>query len=202
MFQSSATQFPGVYGRVPQASSLTQLNFTGGTATNHGQSLYLTHTRTAAADLTALVATAPATPWTFTALVGGCVTTDVAGNGEYGVCFSDGTKFVTFGWRWDYVNYYTSLMIRRYTTATSTGTSYLLTPGPGVERHCWMRISDDGTNRITSYSADGYNFVTLHSVTRTDHLTATQYGIYVDPANGGGSSSGAVAMSVKSWLVT
>jgi len=38
----------------------------------------------------------------------------------------------------------------------------------------WFRITDDGTNRICHVSGDGQHFITIHSVGRTDFLTADE----------------------------
>jgi len=46
----------------------------------------------------------------------------------------------------------------------------------------WMKMQDDGSNRIFSLSVDGENFHTHHSVGRTDFLTADQFGFFVNSA--------------------
>jgi hypothetical protein len=40
----------------------------------------------------------------------------------------------------------------------------------------WLRLEDDGTNRKAHYSIDGQVFRLLHSVGRTDYLTADEIG--------------------------
>ena len=52
-------------------------------------------------------------------------------------------------------------------------------PYSGMGYPRFMRIEDDGVNRICSWSYDGVNFVVFHSVSRTDYLTADQVGFYV-----------------------
>lgn len=44
----------------------------------------------------------------------------------------------------------------------------------------WMKMQDDGANRIFSLSVDGENFHAHHTVGRTDHLTADQFGFFVN----------------------
>jgi hypothetical protein len=51
-------------------------------------------------------------------------------------------------------------------------------------RTSWLRMTDDGVNRITSYSWDGFNFIQLHTVTRTDFLTADQVGWTIQTSGG------------------
>ena len=58
----------------------------------------------------------------------------------------------------------------------------------------FIRITDDGTNRICSYSSDGQNWATFHSVGRTDFLTADEVGFFVN-----GSTA---AMTLLSWQET
>ena len=59
----------------------------------------------------------------------------------------------------------------------------------------WLRIEDNNTNRICSISVDGQNFMAVHSVTRTDHLTADEVGFFVNANN----ASYAAAMTLLSW---
>lgn len=44
----------------------------------------------------------------------------------------------------------------------------------------WMRYVDDSTNRKFYWSADGFEWILLHSVSRTDFLTPDQVGFCVD----------------------
>jgi hypothetical protein len=41
----------------------------------------------------------------------------------------------------------------------------------------WLKGTDDGTNRIVSYSGDGVNFTQFHSITRTTSVTPNEVGI-------------------------
>ena len=52
----------------------------------------------------------------------------------------------------------------------------------------WIQIADDGSNRTTSISIDGLNFVQTHSVSRTDFLTGDQLVFGID-SNGSSSPS-------------
>lgn len=62
----------------------------------------------------------------------------------------------------------------------------------------WLRIVDNGTNRIVSYSVDGVNFVTIHTVGRTDYLTADEVLFCVCTRN----ASYPMAMTLLSWKET
>ena len=48
----------------------------------------------------------------------------------------------------------------------------------------WLRIADDGTNRIFSISGDGRHWITTWTIGRTDHLTADEVGFFVSATNG------------------
>lgn len=61
----------------------------------------------------------------------------------------------------------------------------------------FLRITDDGTNRIVSWSTDGYNFVTLLSELRTTFLTADEVGFFCDNTN-----SIANGITLLSWEQT
>jgi len=61
-----------------------------------------------------------------------------------------------------------------------------------------MRIADNNTNRICSVSADGQNWIEVHSVGRTDFLTADQVGFMIRPTNSATPNIG-TGVSVLSW---
>lgn len=64
-----------------------------------------------------------------------------------------------------------------------------------IERDVWLRIADTGANRVCSASFDGgESFVDLHTVGRTDFLTADQIGLFV-----GCRSARAARARVLSW---
>lgn len=61
----------------------------------------------------------------------------------------------------------------------------------------FLQISDDGVNRISRVSNDGQNWVQVHSVGRTDFLTADEVGFFVD-TNGSFEAN----MTVLHWKQT
>lgn len=68
-----------------------------------------------------------------------------------------------------------------YFTSPTVDNSTLFRPGAfigGLIFSAFLRIQDDGTNRIYSYSADGVNFSQFYSETRTTNFTADQVGFY------------------------
>jgi hypothetical protein len=59
----------------------------------------------------------------------------------------------------------------------------------------WLRLQDNGTNRISFFSMDGINWIQLHSVGRTDFITADQVGFFATGEN----ASIRAHLSVLSW---
>jgi hypothetical protein len=84
---------------------------------------------------------------------------------------------------------------RKYTNATTYSADYALISA--ISRVSplvlWLRIADNGTNRICSFSMDGENFIDFHSIGRTDFLTADEVGFFIDPYDG------AATMTLLSW---
>ena len=62
----------------------------------------------------------------------------------------------------------------------------------------WLRIADDGVNRIASFSPDGFNWQVLHTIGRTDFLTANEIGFGVDCEN----ATFPVGLTLLSWKET
>lgn len=125
---------------------------------------------------------------------------DVSSSPLGGVCFREAAtgEIVTFGLAW--ISNKFSWHIGKYTNETTwagvnpyyTANPLAATIGPGV----WLRMVDDNTNRICSYSIDGQNFRQLHSITRTDFLTADEVGFFVEA---GASTSQQPRLTLLSW---
>jgi len=84
----------------------------------------------------------------------------------------------------------------KWDNATTFNSGYSLSPAPAgsVGQILWMRISDNGVNRICSWSPDKTNWTDVHTVGRTDFLTADEVGFYANMSN-----SVAVYMNVFHW---
>lgn len=143
------------------------------TTTNGGIALYTS------ADtgflLRLRVKTAPATPYTITTYI--LPALGPANFSIVGMCFrqsSDG-KLAT----WGLINSSgAKLQSAKFTSATAFSATYSeIAQPPLIPR--WWRIADNGTSRICSFSADGVNFITFHTVGRTDFMTADQVGFFV-----------------------
>ena len=85
------------------------------------------------------------------------------------------------------------IAVEKCTNETTYDSAYLAAFSFGKAHELILRLADNNTNRIVSISQDGYNWTVLHTVGRTDYMTANQYGIYVE------AYSADVSMSVLSW---
>lgn len=137
---------------------------------------------------------APSTPYTITACFKLGIATGGLGGG--GLCFrqsSDG-KLHGFEVQFDTTTLYVDS--RKLTSPTSFSADYVLTQHNGRfdgNAMIYLRIADNGTNRICSWSYDGVNFFEFHSVSRTDFLTADEVGFHISP------NTRASAMTLLSW---
>jgi hypothetical protein len=136
---------------------------------------------------------APSTPYTITVVL-------TAGNHAVnynfgGVCFrqsSDG-KLVL----WGVMN--STLISYKYSDPSTYNSTYTLSPATSpagmANRPIVLRIEDDGTNRKLYWSPDGITFLQMHSVGRTDYLTADEVGIVADSNN----STHPCVVTLYSW---
>lgn len=156
--------------------------------------IYLLAPANAGASLRIRRKAAPSTPYTITAAFAASILN--LSNQRAGLCFrqsSDG-KLVIF-----YLlatNAAFTLQTDKFTNETTGSATYSSIAanamrGPVV----FLRIADNGTNRICSYSTDGQNWIQIHSVGRTDFLTADQVGFFVSEE----SNSVAAGMTLLSW---
>lgn len=132
-------------------------------------------------NIRARVMAAPPTPYTIDAVLSVSLLGSVA---FAGILFRESAtgKIVTL-----HVNGSNQIVVGRFdsaTTANSTATYTIrnILPVFGVVGPLVLRIQDDGANRICSYSINnGISFIQLHSVGRTDFLTADQVGWFGSP---------------------
>lgn len=139
---------------------------------------------------------APTPPYTITVALQLSVAANQTAYG--GLCFrqaSDG-KMVLFG-----LGLSTSssmyMVSRKMTDATTLSADYQLYTTHGrviPSTLTWMRMADDNTNRIFSFSPNGRTWIPFHTVGRTDFLTADEVGFYLNPYDG------QTAMSILSWV--
>jgi len=131
------------------------------------------------------VKSAPATPYVITAAFQPLSGVQASNSSSYGLLFRE----VATGELHTLLVYQSPLgpMISlKMASATAASAVYLSTtqntlPIPQSKIPLmWLRIADDGANRICSYSLDGYEWTVFHTIGRTDFLTADQVGFFVN----------------------
>lgn len=129
--------------------------------------IYLVGPPSATVSVRARVKSAPATPYTITAAF-------MLANG-----FS---QRVGIGFRESGAGTMSTVEVLNGNMLTvsnwNSATSFNGAPLPGflcfIPTLVWLRIQDNGTDRIYSVSTDGQNFIVIYTVTRTTFLTADQ----------------------------
>lgn len=115
-----------------------------------------------------------------------------------GMCLYDGTKVLVF----DIIlaSNIWSMKGTKFTNITTFSADYFNSQGMPINTNpVTMKIEDDNSNRILSYSNDGINFVQVHSVGRTDFLTPTKIGMVV-ATNANATTNGSPTVSSMNWL--
>lgn len=82
----------------------------------------------------------------------------------------------------------------KWNSPTSANSGYFQFVAPGIGVGLVFRLLDDGTNRECWLSLDGLNFILVHSVGRTDFMTADEIGFLAE-----GYHTGTTFMNVLSW---
>lgn len=181
---------------VPVLGDFSAVNSASGSANANG-GIYLEAPANAGASLRIYKKSAPGTPYTITAAF--LMNLALLNNHTAGLCWrqsSDG-KIIT----------------QCYTTATAlTGTQYECADWTNATTFSavnasidalpmaivWLRMTDNGTNRLGSYSADGYNFIQYYSETRTTFLTADEVGFFCNTS----VTTAPAGMTLLSWAQT
>lgn len=157
-----------------------------------GVCIYLLGPATSGSNLRMRVMNAPATPYTLTVA---CIPDVIAVNFcTCGVVWRDSVsgKVVTFGYGGTTPQ---GVSVSKFTSPTVFSATYASLSLQALGQYLWFQISDDGVNRISRLSFDGINFRQIHTIGRTDFLTANQIGIFADPNQTTGDS----AMTLVSW---
>lgn len=162
------------------------VNQAGATTTSTKDALILRQTTLpGVVSLNARVKTAPATPYTITACVIPLLVGIAGKTWEYGLVFrqsSDG-KLATVSTGSNNLLVDPVITTRDYTNPTAisatTGQFGWQPTGP-----VWLRIQDDGANRISSFSPDGLTWNVILTVARTNFLTANQVGFFLMTTSG------------------
>lgn len=185
----------------PVDGDYSWVNQGGATVATTSGGILLTAPASASDSVRARVKSAPAAPYTITAML-----TPLFGNSNFtgsGLCFreSGSGKMVLFFFVFDDISgaarYGLNLHVTKFTDATTFSAHYLSNNPAigygGIPK--FLRIADNNTNRICSVSNDGFAWIDIHTVGRTDFLTADQVGFASNNVN-----SIASYCHLHSWL--
>jgi len=121
-------------------------------------------------------------PWQVTALL-----SHIGVGGYMGLCFRNngaGTLAGPFMYHFSTTNAVNSrFYVRKMTSPTVISAEYIADQIFTGWDFIWIRLRDDGVNRLTSVSKDGINFLQIHSIARTDFLTADRVGWFGNNQN-------------------
>jgi len=137
--------------------------------------------------------TAPSAPYTITALIRPNILGTTQGYFGFGFRQSSDGKLACALVEQTPASATPTIYSGKFTNSTTYSAAYNNTK-INISNY-WLRIADNNTNRIISVSADGRNWLTLHSVTRTDFLTADQVFFGVAPP----STTFDAAATLLSW---
>lgn len=173
------TGWPEVTKTTPDLDDFAWINQGTATAVEENGGIYLYTPADANFNYRILKKAAPATPYTITALF--IPTTMSINYSNFGLCFreSGSGKIVRCGLVF---NNTWNISSDKLNSPTSYNAAYQASVF-GLFNRVFFRIADNGTNRIFSVSHDGSHFITIHTVGRTDFLTANEVGFYVHPQN-------------------
>lgn len=178
----------------PNAASWTQVNFTGASVVDSGTGAVILKAPSTSSPVLLFTAL-PAAPYTVTLAI---VTPLIPSNFNMtGLALQDsGGKLYLFGPIWASG---ASLFVQKWNSPTSfnaNGSSITLAALPTGP--FYIRVQDNSTNRILSWSLDGLNFVQFESVANTTFLTAANVGWFAE-TNG---ATLAPSATLFSWKVT
>lgn len=178
------------------ASTFTWDNQNGATIADSKGTLYLSIAGNAANSITGMYKTTPAAPWVLTAKF--ALDIPPFNYYGYGLMFrasaSGKIHAAQLGWNSNVQRF----ISRKYTDSVTFSADYTDVAQSFMP---WMRIADDNTNRIVSVSADGINWKQIHSIGRTDFLTANQFGFFLQCEKQTGTAL-TLGLTVESWLQT
>jgi hypothetical protein len=171
----------GVLGPLskPTSAGYTWVNQGPATVVDTALGFYLALTSTGTGDQNrALVEAVPTAPYTFT--IGIIPNITPLGYNWCGLILreSSSAKLVPFVLFFDNDNIY-KIWVVHYTDPTTFSASIVRYPNTLTGKPCYLRISDDSTNRIFWASHDGTNFIKIASEARAAFCTPDQIGFVV-----------------------
>lgn len=163
----------------PTAQSWSWVNQGSATITTAAGALLLTTPIASGNQIRGRDKAAPATPYTIEALFGIPLMWGDSGSG-FGLFWRNAAAgtLVVFGSQYNSPSPY--MLTSKWNSPSSANANYQVPTLPqGLSGLAWLRIADDGTNRTCAFSYNGVAFTQLHSVGRTDFLTADRVGWFI-----------------------
>lgn len=148
-------------------------------------------------SVTARVKALPAPPYTVTALIDAVILSQDWIEAGLVLRASAGTGLLTFGYRYWATNG-GLLLTADYRTSPNVDWSNRRQVALPSQRLRWLRLADNGTDRIYSLSNNGRDWIEFYRVARTVDLTPDQVGIFVHTRQAAAPNY-ATALTVYSW---
>ena len=168
-------------------SDFTEVNNTASDAiADQGRHITITKDDSASNDLTAIVRTAPSTPYTVTMAATGLPIADASSNGPVlGACFRENATGELMVIRL-FPGAANDITVTTFTNPTTFGTTKQTYELASHTFPFWFRLEDDGVDIKFHISQDGVNFVELFSEARGTSFTSTpdEVGFFFDNVNG------------------
>lgn len=162
----------------PNDASYAWVNQGGASVSTTNGGIFLRAPANAGVNLRIRKKAAPATPYTVTVAF---LPTLVSLNYQScGVLFRESSSGKVVTLHVENGTGYQNLTVTKWTNASTFSAQYANVGYLASRGVVFLRIADNGTNRISSYSSDGQHWFTFHTVGRTDFLTADEIGFYVD----------------------
>jgi hypothetical protein len=202
---SALTVFDGVQKLTPPPvmSNWTWDNQNSATGADTNNTIVLSHsqgTGTLANQVIGLYKTAPSTPYTITAKF--LIDTVPANFCGFCLFFRNSSSGKIAAYQINYASTVNgdSIWARKYTNSTTWSADYI--SGIPQRMSQWLRIEDDGTNRYYYLSQHGLTWKLIHSVGRTDFITADQVGFGLNPEKSASGVSYINTITLVSWAVS
>jgi hypothetical protein len=180
----------------PVAGNFAWNNQDDATLDTSGPVIWMTDPANASLSLHLQKITAPATPWTVTALIRGSSFRHGSGASAFGMAYrqsSDGKLHQVYVSGGGDAGNFANLFINKWSSSTAFAAHYAGFPNGLAEVPLWFRLADNGTNRIISLSLDGIHWTTIHTIGRTDYMTADEVGWF-------GAAYGHASMDMRAGL--
>jgi len=160
----------------PALATFTWINQGGASASEVNGGIHLAGA--GGGNLQILKKAAPGTPYSIVAAVLPlCIPADASGAGLCWRQSADGKLVIAGVARTSGTNYNPAFVVQKWTNPDTWSATYVALTLYNFPP--FMKITDDGVNRICYFGVDGINWYQAHSVGRADFLTADEVGFYV-----------------------